>query len=77
MGDYICARPGGACHARHGSADVRECMQACSGAVSSQNSLAAKLQKVALDCFMSDEQPPIRRVKMNGLHSAAAKLVAA
>ena len=47
------------------------------GAATQQNTLAAKLQKVALDCFLSDEQPPIRRVKMHGLHAAAAKLVAA
>lgn len=62
----------------HCLSNVHSWMQACPpGAVVPQNSLAAKLQKVALDCFLSDEQPPIRRVKMHGLHSAAAKLVAA
>jgi len=53
------------------------CTQARPEAASPQITLAAKLQKAALDCFMSDEQPPIRRVKMNGLHRSAAKLVAA
>ena len=47
------------------------------GAASPQKSLAAKLQQAALDCFLSDEQPPIRRVKLTGMHSAASKLVAA
>ena len=60
------------------SADpVAAWLQAPVGVASPQSSLAAKLQKAALDCFLSDEQPPIRRVKLNGLHNAASKLVAA
>lgn len=35
-----------------------------------EESLAAKLQAATLDRFLSDEHPPIRRVKMVGLKTA-------
>ncbi len=36
--------------------------------------LAAKLQKATLEQFLSDEHPPIRRVKMVGVRVATAKV---
>lgn len=39
-------------------------------AVTAEN-LAAKLQKATIDQFLSDEHPPIRRVKMVGARATA------